>query len=220
MDGPSDAYTGDERTLNASDSQSRTERFVRYELQPAARRQYQIIALRIIAENGGRASIDQVKRAIQARHPDNRWDRRYPIAVLSDRDILREEGADVVLAEELTTAQTASLLAALDERSVRAAGLRVEDASWRPGAAEWTALRALVVERDGEVCAVADCGVANDLELDHIWRGSLLAAQGWSPQAINDPTNLQLLCDTHHGQKTASEAALIRLATHESESAP
>jgi hypothetical protein len=45
--------------------------------------------------------------------------------------------------------------------------------------------------------------------LDHVWRGSLLAAIGWSPSAINDPTNLQLLCSVHHGDKTAHEAQLL-----------
>ena len=51
-----------------------------------------------------------------------------------------------------------------------------------------------------------------DLELDHVWRGSLLAATGWSPSAINDPINLQLLCPVHHADKTRHEALLLGVA--------
>jgi len=40
-------------------------------------------------------------------------------------------------------------------------------------------------------------------------RGSLLAAIGWSPSAINDPINLQLLCSMHHADKTAHESQLL-----------
>jgi hypothetical protein len=47
------------------------------------------------------------------------------------------------------------------------------------------------------------------LQLDHIWRGSLLAAIGWSPSAINDPINLELLCSLHHADKTAHETQLL-----------
>jgi len=94
--------------------------------------------------------------------------------------------------EELDVDQIASLLSALDERAVRTLGLRVEDASWRPDAAEWQALRQRVIERDGERCGVAGCERIEELHLDHIWRGFLLAAIGWPPSAINDPTNLQL----------------------------
>jgi len=47
------------------------------------------------------------------------------------------------------------------------------------------------------------------LHLDHIWRGSLLAAIGWAPSAINDPVNLQLLCPLHHADKTGHESQLI-----------
>ena len=198
---------------NIADGTSATETFVRHKLKPAVKRQYQIIALRVIAESGGEAPVARIKNAIQARHPDNKWDSRYPIKVLADNDIIHRDGDTVAFNEKLDATQIASLLAALDERSVRTAGLRVEDTSWRPGATEWTALRALVIKRDGEVCSVANCLVDTDLELDHRWRGSLLAAQGWSPTAINDPINLQLLCDTHHKQKTAAETSLIELAT-------
>jgi hypothetical protein len=37
----------------------------------------------------------------------------------------------------------------------------------------------------------------------------LLAAIGWSPSAINDPINLQLLCPAHHADKTAHEVQLL-----------
>lgn len=70
-------------------------------------------------------------------------------------------------------------------------------------------LRQRVIERDGEHCAVPGCFVDEDLQLDHIWRGSLLAAVGWSPSAINDPINLQLLCALHHADKTAHESQLL-----------
>ena len=103
-----------------------------------------------------------------------------------------------------------SLLAALDERSVRIVGLRVEDAAWRPDQSEWRLLRDEVVKRDGNRCAVPGCDDQDDLHLDHIWRGSLLAAAGWSPSAINDPINLQLLCPSHHASKTTQEAQLLK----------
>ena len=70
-------------------------------------------------------------------------------------------------------------------------------------------LRSKVIERDGERCAVPGCDRSDELHLDHIWRGSLLAAIGWSPSAINDPINLQLLCPVHHADKTGHEAQLL-----------
>ena len=189
-----------------------TEHYVRFEMRAALRRLHQVIALRLIAENGGRVSVSSIRNAIQARHPGNQWDRRYPIGVLRDRGIIKEDGEYVEFVEALSYEQRASVLAALDERGVRVTGLRVEDNSWRPDAAEWTRLRELVLKRDGEQCNVLNCHETSDLQLDHRWRGSLLAAQGWSPQAINDPINLQLLCKAHHEDKTASETALLNLA--------
>ena len=52
-------------------------------------------------------------------------------------------------------------------------------------------------------------GNSDELHLDHVRRGSLLAAIGWSPSAINDPINLQLLCSMHHADKTTHEAQLL-----------
>ena len=60
-----------------------------------------------------------------------------------------------------------------------------------------------------ERCAVPGCDRKDELELDHVWRGSLLVAIGWSAGAINDPINLQLLCPMHHADKTAHEARLL-----------
>jgi hypothetical protein len=188
---------------------SSTEDYVRNIMRPALRRQFQPIALRIIAEGGGSAEIAQIRQAIKARHPDLKWDRRYPIGVLSDNHIVEVTGTTVSFVEKLDSDQIASLLSALDERAVRTRGLRVEDATWRPDSAEWQALRAKVVERDGERCAVPGCDRSDDLQLDHVWRGSLLAARGWSPAAINDPINLQMLCPVHHADKTAHEAQLL-----------
>ncbi len=165
--------------------------------------------LRIIAGAGGSVQIARIREAILARQPDIRWDRRYPMKVLADNGIVEIRGTTARLVESLDADQIASLLSALDERAVRTTGLRVEDASWRADQAEWRRLRLLVVERDGEDCAVPGCDRCDDLQLDHIWRGSLLAAIGWSPSAINDPINLQLLCPVHHADKTANEAQLI-----------
>ena len=198
-----------------SEAGSATEQYVRFEMRAALRRLHQVIALRLIAENGGRVSVTSIRNAIEARHPGNRWDRRYPIGVLRDRRIIKECGEYVEFVEVLSHEQRASLLAALDERGVRVTGLRVQDSSWRPDAAEWTRLRKLVLERDGQQCSVLNCHETSDLELDHRWRGSLLAAQGWSPRAINDPINLQLLCKAHHEDKTARENELLHLADHE-----
>jgi hypothetical protein len=178
-------------------------------MRPALRRQFQPVALRIIAEGGGSAEIAQIRQAIEARHPNIKWDRRYPLGVLADNGIVTVSGTTVNFVEQLESDQIASLLSALDERAVRTQGLRVEDASWRPDAAEWHALRVKVIERDGEHCAVPGCDSDGELQLDHVWRGSLLAAIGWSPAAINDPINLQLLCPTHHADKTAHEAQLL-----------
>jgi hypothetical protein len=188
---------------------SSTEDYVRNLMRPALRRQNQPIALRIIAEGGGSAEIVQIRQAILARHPGMKWDRRYPLKVLADNGIVEITGKTVRFVEDLDSDQIASLLSALDERAVRTVGLRIEDASWRPDSAEWQALRLRVVERDGERCAVPGCETGADLQLDHVWRGSLLAAIGWSPSAINDPVNLQLLCPVHHADKTAHEARLL-----------
>jgi hypothetical protein len=188
---------------------SSTEDYVRNLMRPALRRQFQPIALRIIAEGGGSAEIAQIRQAIKARHPDLRWDRRYPLQVLADNGIVEVTGTTVSFVENLDSAQIASLLSALDERAVRTRGLRVEDASWRPDAPEWQALRLKVIDRDGDRCGVRGCNRRDGLQLDHRWRGSLLAAIGWSPSAINDPTNLQLLCPDHHAAKTADEERLL-----------
>jgi hypothetical protein len=178
-------------------------------MRPALRRQFQPIALRVIAEAGGSAEISTIRQAITARHPGLKWDRRYPLQVLTANGIISIDGSTARFVEPLDPDQIASLLSALDEHAVRTTGLRVEDASWRADSTEWQRLRQMVVERDGERCAVAGCECTEDLQLDHRWRGSLLAAIGWSPSAINDPINLQLLCPVHHADKTAHEAQLI-----------
>ena len=188
---------------------SSTENYVRNIMRPALHRQNQPIAMRIIAENGGSAQIAQIRRAIEARQPGMRWDLRYPLKVLADNGIVTITGTTVGFVEKLDSDQIASLLSALDERAVRTRGLRVEDASWRPDAAEWQALRLKVIARDGDRCAVPGCDGSDELQLDHVWRGSLLAAIGWSPSAINDPINLQLLCSMHHADKTTHEAHLL-----------
>lgn len=165
--------------------------------------------MRIIAEGGGSAEIAQIRQVIMARHPDIKWDRRYPIKVLADNGIIEISGTTASFVEQLDRHQMASLLSALDQRAVRTSGLRVEDASWRPDQAEWQMLRRKVIERDGERCAVLGCDSSSELPLDHIWRGSLLAAIGWSAAAINDPINLQLLCTMHHADKTNHEAQVL-----------
>jgi hypothetical protein len=192
--------------------ESRTETFVRYEMRPAIQRQYQPIALRVLAEAGGKALISDIRRAIIARHPDREWDPRYPLEVLKKRGITNNDETTAWLVEDLTPEQVASLLLALDERAVRTVGLRIEDPRWRADAAEWSALRKLVIQRDGEICAVVGCGKTTELQLDHVWRGSLLAAIGWGPSAINSPLNLHLLCKEHHAAKTSEETRLLSLA--------
>jgi hypothetical protein len=132
-----------------------------------------------------------------------------PAGLVPSDGIVAITGTTVSLVENLDLDQTASLLSALDERAVRTRGLRVEDASWRPDSAEWQELRLKVIERDGKKCAVPDCDRSDGLNLDHIWRGSLLSAIGWSPSAINDPINLQLLRAVHHADKTAHETQLL-----------
>jgi hypothetical protein len=144
-----------------------------------------------------------------ARQPHGTWDIRYPLKVLAANGVVEIMGETVRFVERLDPDQIASLLSAIDERAVRTRGLRVEDTSWRPDAVEWAALRRRVVERDGERCSVANCDRTDGLQLDHRYRGSLLSAIGWSPQAINDPINLHLLCSTHHAAKTEDERRLI-----------
>jgi hypothetical protein len=58
----------------------------------ALRWQNQTIALRIIAENGGSAQIAQIRRAIEARHPGMKWDRRYPLNALADKGNVKVAG--------------------------------------------------------------------------------------------------------------------------------
>ena len=195
---------------------SRTEDYVRNSMQPALRRQFQPIALRVIAEAGGEVDVARIRTAILARHPGLKWDRRYPLGILAKNGIVQCDQVTARFVEDLDAEQIASLLSALDERAVRTTGLRIEDASWRPDGPEWSALRRRVVDRDGEICAVLGCGQTHALQLDHIWRGSLLAADGWSPSAINDPINLQLLCPEHHAAKTAEERRLLSLRPTES----
>ena len=144
---------------------STTEAYVRSSMRPALRRQFQIIALRIIAEGGGTAEIARIRQAIQARHPEIRWDRRYPIKVLADNGIITISGTTVSFVEQLDPQQIADLLSVLDERAVRTVGLRVEDASWRADQAEWQVLRPRVIERDGERCAVPGCDRSDELHL-------------------------------------------------------
>jgi hypothetical protein len=141
---------------------STTEAYVRNSMGPALRRQFQIIALRTIAEVGGRAEIDRIRQAIQARHPEITWDRRYPVKVLADNGVVIISGTTVELSSSSNPQQIASLLSALDERAVRTVGLRLEDASWRPDQAEWQLLRRKVVEQDGEHCAVPGCGRSDE----------------------------------------------------------
>jgi hypothetical protein len=102
---------------------------VRNGMRPALRRNFQTIALRLIAEGGGSVEIDRIRQAIQARHPDTSWDRRYPIGVLESNGIIEIVDDEVSLVEQLDSTQIASLLAALDERAVRTTGLRIEDPS-------------------------------------------------------------------------------------------
>jgi hypothetical protein len=106
---------------------SRTEDYVRNLMRPALRRQYQPIALRVIAESGGRAQIARIRQAILARHPGSTWHRRYPIIVLANNGIIEVKGTSVSFVEQLDPHQIASLLSALDERAVRTVGLGVED---------------------------------------------------------------------------------------------
>lgn len=100
---------------------SATEDFVRNDMRPALRRQYQPIALRLIAEAGGTVDISRIRQAIAARHPQTTWDPRYPIGILVSNGIIVQNGTTVSFTEKLNTNQIASLLAALDERAVRTA---------------------------------------------------------------------------------------------------
>ena len=74
---------------------SSTEDYVRNLMRPALRRQFQPIALRIIAESGGSAEMAHIRRAIGARHPGINWDRRYPLKVLEDNGIVKVTGTTV-----------------------------------------------------------------------------------------------------------------------------
>lgn len=91
---------------------SATEDYVRNLMRPALRRQFQPIALRILAENGGTAQIAQIRQAIEARHPGIRWDRRYPLKVLEDNSVVNVTNATVSFVEKLDSDQIASLLSA------------------------------------------------------------------------------------------------------------
>ena len=81
-------------------------------MRPALRRNFKSIALRVIAEGGGSVEIDRIRQAIQARHPETSWDRRYPLAVLENNGIVETTKTTARFSEHLTLEQIASLLAA------------------------------------------------------------------------------------------------------------
>ena len=88
---------------------SSTEEFVRFKMKPEGRRQYQVIVLRTICEHGGEVPISHVRGAIQARHPDNKWDKRYPLKILGDHGIVEHDDENVWLCEQLDPAGIASV---------------------------------------------------------------------------------------------------------------
>lgn len=194
---------------DAIEEQSRTEYFVRHRMLAQGRKQYQPIALRVLAESAGhRAAIADIERPIRARHPGEAPDvRKFPLSVLAGHDLVRYDDTHAWLDEELDKAQTAALLRALDERAVRILGMRLQGEPWRlpSGSSHLAAIRDFLVEYYGEVCAVPGCGATEGLEMDHIMRGADLTTlrDPWPAGEVNDPSNFQLLCPVHHRAKSA-----------------
>ncbi len=107
---------------------SSTEDYVRNLSRPALRRQFQPIALRIIAKTrwlGADCSDPPGDCGAPSWHQVGS---PYPLKVLADNGIVKITGTTMSFVEILDSDQIASLLSALDERAVRTRGLRVEDA--------------------------------------------------------------------------------------------
>ena len=103
---------------------SNTEQYLRLTMQPALRRQFQPIALRLIAEGGGSAPVSAIRQAISARHPDLRWDRRYPLGVLADNGIVEVVGDPARFTEEIDRPGTPQSLEHAPSRSAERIGVR------------------------------------------------------------------------------------------------
>lgn len=67
----------------------------------------------------------------------------------------------------------------------------------------WTALRQAAKRRDGFKCV--QCGASGRLEIDHV------RSVREAPELAFDLTNLQSLCPTCHGRKTAIEKGIAPL---------
>jgi 5-methylcytosine-specific restriction protein A len=66
---------------------------------------------------------------------------------------------------------------------------------------EWRKLRAQILERDGGLCTIPDCGQPGN-EVDHITPKH----QG----GTDDPSNLASKCRRHHASKTGAERQRLR----------
>lgn len=79
---------------------------------------------------------------------------------------------------------------------------------------EWTRVRKVVLERDAGLCQV--CKRAGRYTpgntVDHIISKAKAAAMKWSQARIDDPMNLQTICEPCHAVKTEAEQGKTKRA--------
>lgn len=89
---------------------------------------------------------------------------------------------------------------------------RTASSSDRGYGAAWAKLRKQILERDRGLCV--PCSRLGRVTLgstvDHIVNKARAVAEGWTPEQIDDPSNLQTICDSCHKAKTASESGYGR----------
>ena len=73
--------------------------------------------------------------------------------------------------------------------------------------AEWDKIRALVLERDGELCqpCLATGRPTMATQVDHKTPKAKAKRMGWSDAKIDHPRNLQAICKPCHERKTTEE---------------
>lgn len=77
---------------------------------------------------------------------------------------------------------------------------------------EWEVTRKRILSRDKGLCQ--PCLQAKRYrpakQVDHITNKAAARAMGWTPEQIEDDTNLQSICTTCHAEKTQAEAQSAR----------
>ena len=81
---------------------------------------------------------------------------------------------------------------------------RLEKPKYKMHPGEKEMLKRELYERSGGMCEHPEgCEEANidKLTIDHFTPQAVARIWGWTPEEVNDPLNLLLLCRTHHDEK-------------------